>query len=346
MSSSASDHLLLRDVLKRVSRSFYLTLRILPSSVRSQIGLAYLFARAADTIADTGELDDATRLECLRQLKQQVGTAGPDLGVVQQIKARVIPKQHNPDERRLLDELDGCFRVYQNFHPIDQSHIAQVLAVLIGGMEFDIQQFPKGFPGQLHALEGIADFEYYTYAVAGCVGEFWTQMICHHIPGMKGWSENEMTPLGVRFGKGLQMVNILRDLAKDLRNSRCYIPELLLKEYSLTSRQLLDTASTPQFRPLYKRLIQEAREHLDHGWRYTMAIPRSQIRLRLACMWPILIGIKTLQRLSMSSQILEPQTTIKLSRGEIYRLVAATGLTGGCGYVGTAYWGYWRKRIV
>ena len=38
-------------VLKRVSRSFYLSLRILPRSLRTPIGLAYLFARAADTIA-------------------------------------------------------------------------------------------------------------------------------------------------------------------------------------------------------------------------------------------------------------------------------------------------------
>ena len=346
MALSESDHILLRDVLKRVSRSFYLTLRVLPSSVRAQIGLAYLFARAADTIADTGELDDATRLGCLKQLKQQIGNPEPDLRLIQQIQARVITKQRNPDERRLLEELDECFQLFRGFHLSDQSHIAQVLAVLIGGMEFDIHRFPKDGPRQVYALETIPDLEYYTYAVAGCVGEFWTTMLCTHVSGMKDWNQNEMIPLGVRFGKGLQMVNILRDLAKDLQNGRCYIPEVLLKEVSLTPEQLMDPSSTAKIRPLYKQLIQEARDHLDQGWRYTMAIPRTQIRLRLACMWPLLIGIRTLQRLSMSPHILESHTTIKLSRGEIYRLVAATSLTGGCGYVGAAYWGYWRKRIV
>ena len=78
MSLSSSDRVLLGDVLKRVSRSFYLTLAILPHAVRFQIGLAYLFARAADTIADTGELSDTVRVQCLQQLKRQFGQEAPD----------------------------------------------------------------------------------------------------------------------------------------------------------------------------------------------------------------------------------------------------------------------------
>ena len=44
---------LLTDILESVSRSFYLTLKMLPAAVRPQIGLAYLLARTSDTIADT-----------------------------------------------------------------------------------------------------------------------------------------------------------------------------------------------------------------------------------------------------------------------------------------------------
>src|SRR5262249_32426307 len=44
---------LVGDLLRRVSRSFYLSLAILPSSLREPIGLAYLLARASDTVADT-----------------------------------------------------------------------------------------------------------------------------------------------------------------------------------------------------------------------------------------------------------------------------------------------------
>ena len=41
---------LFRDILKGVSRSFYLTLRVLPAELREPIVLAYLLARAADTL--------------------------------------------------------------------------------------------------------------------------------------------------------------------------------------------------------------------------------------------------------------------------------------------------------
>src|SRR5216117_3031821 len=44
---------LLGDLLRQVSRSFYLSLAILPRPLREPIGLAYLLARAADTVADT-----------------------------------------------------------------------------------------------------------------------------------------------------------------------------------------------------------------------------------------------------------------------------------------------------
>jgi farnesyl-diphosphate farnesyltransferase len=346
MSLSSSNRVLLGAVLKRVSRSFYLTLAILPQVVRSQIGLAYLFARSADTIADTGELDDAVRLQCLQQLKRQLGKEDPEWKKIQTIQAQVITKQSNPDERRLLEKLDECFRLYLGFKPLDRSHIAQVVSVLIGGMEFDLQQFPKSSGQVVRALTDVQDLEYYTYAVAGCVGEFWTKMICHHLPGLRRWDQSRMIPLGIRYGKGLQMVNILRDLPQDLQNGRCYIPDVLLKQVNLSPDQLLDPSSAQAFRPLFRQLIQEARDHLDQGWRYTMAIPRMEVRLRLACMWPILIGIRTLQALSIAPDLLNPKTSIKIARRDVYGIVAATGFTGGCGSVGTAYWGYWRKRII
>ena len=59
-------------LLRAVSRSFYLTLRVLPGAVRPQIGLAYLLARATDTIADTDALPVAQRLDALRLLQERI----------------------------------------------------------------------------------------------------------------------------------------------------------------------------------------------------------------------------------------------------------------------------------
>src|SRR5882672_4967475 len=66
-----TEKVLLQHILKNVSRSFYLSLRVLPSSVRKQVSLAYLFCRAADTIADTPIFPRSQRLQILQTFRKQ-----------------------------------------------------------------------------------------------------------------------------------------------------------------------------------------------------------------------------------------------------------------------------------
>ena len=63
---------LLTTLLRDVSRSFYLTLRVLPAAVRPQIGLAYLLARTSDTIADTEMVALPKRLQALDGFRARV----------------------------------------------------------------------------------------------------------------------------------------------------------------------------------------------------------------------------------------------------------------------------------
>ncbi|MCA9470862.1 MAG: squalene/phytoene synthase family protein [Nitrospirales bacterium] len=340
------DPYLLQTVLQRVSRSFYLTLAVLPEAVRSQVGLAYLFARAADTIADTGDLDEQTRVHSLQQLKAQFTSERVHGAEIQYLQAQIVPAQNNPAERQLLEELSRCFTFYERLSNEDQHLIAQLLPTIIEGMEFDLVQFPHHDGLTATALPSEKELDDYTYAVAGCVGEFWTKMMCVHLPAMARWDVSVMVPIGIRYGKGLQLVNILKDISKDLRIGRCYIPESLLSQAGLQAQDLFHPDNFTRFRPVLRQLIAKALDHLDHGWQYTMAIPRSEVRLRLACMWPILIGLRTLQQLSVSDKLLDPHVSVKVSRGEVYRMMAATTFTGGCGTVGTAYWGYLRKRVM
>ena len=127
-----------------------------------------------------------------------------------------------------------------------------------------------------------------------------------------------MEKLGVRFGKGLQLVNVLRDIPKDLRIGRCYLP---VKD----PRALLDPANYDSIRPEYAKWLDRAVEHLDAGWQYTMEIPPTLWRLRLACIWPIWIGLKTIARLRTANP-LEPHERVKVSRGEVYGIMARSFL--------------------
>ena len=83
---------------------------------------------------------------------------------------------------------------------------------------------PDASAEKITALETAAELDDYTYRVAGCVGEFWTK-ICHtHLFPNARLDEGQLIADGVRFGKGLQLVNILRDLPADLKKGRCYLP--------------------------------------------------------------------------------------------------------------------------
>ena len=88
---------------------------------------------------------------------------------------------------------------------------------------------------------------------------------------------------GVRFGKGLQLVNILRDLPVDLRNGRCYLPAKELSAAGLTAGDLLEQGNEPKFRPLYARYLAMAEGHL------TVEAGPTPMRCRgvaSACAWP------------------------------------------------------------
>jgi farnesyl-diphosphate farnesyltransferase len=141
----------------------------------------------------------------------------------------------------------------------------------------------------------------------------------------------------VRFGKGLQLVNILRDLPRDLRAGRCYVPADALLEVGLTPEDLLKPENEARFRPLYDSLLDVASEHLAAGWRYTCSTPANQRRLRLACAWPILIGNETLRRLR-AGRVLDPATRIKAPKSRVRSILLRSVVT-------LAFRGTWERQF-
>ena len=135
-----------------------------------------------------------------------------------------------------------------------------------------------------------------------------------------------MTQKGVRFGQGLQMTNILRDLSHDLRLGRCYLPASDLAALGLQPEELLNPVAMNRLRPLLRDLLSVTLDFYGEGWDYLQAIPRLEPRLRLACCWPLFIGLKTIERLARSDNFLDPAVPVKISRRAVYGLLAKTSL--------------------
>ena len=314
----------LNDILKRVSRSFYLSLRILPQSLRGPIGLAYLFARAADTIADTTLISPSDRLTLLEQFRNLFQRY--DAGILAVLRGALVRSPQNSAERELLSSLDECFAIFQACTQDDQDRINRLLLTLTQGMVIDLTTFPAEDDGRVVALKTRQELDQYTYYVAGCVGEFWTDMHVAHRRSLARWDPEVMKQWGIRFGKGLQMTNILRDLARDLRIGRCYLPLEELTPYGLSPEHLLEPSAIADVRPVLHELLALTLDHYRLGWSYTLAIPRREVRMRLACAWPLLIGFRTLDLVARADNLLDPSVTVKISRAAVYRMLISSGL--------------------
>lgn len=315
-SSRSAQPPLLRDLLRDVSRSFYLTLRVLPQPVREQIGLAYLLARATDTIADTGAVPLEERISALHELRGRILAPQASPFILANLRAQ----QSSPAERILLERINEALDLLFRLSPSDRELVQRVLAIITDGQELDLRRFGQATAKSIVPLSSDAELDDYAYRVAGCVGEFWTRMCVAHLRPKPARDLETLVQRGIRFGKGLQLVNILRDLPADLRNGRCYLPWPALQLIGLTPSDLLEPANAVRLRPLYNQWLETAHEHLRVAWSYVLDLPRSWWRVRLACAWPVLIGVRTLALLE-SGNVLAPDSRIKVPRPEIKRII-------------------------
>jgi farnesyl-diphosphate farnesyltransferase len=314
---------LVGDLLRRVSRSFHLSLAILPRPLREPIGLAYLLARASDTVADTRLLPRAERLRHLATLRAAYAGEPADVGTVAKACG---PLLDHAAERELLERVGEALACIDRLAADDRSAVRTVLATITEGQRFDLERFPGEDAAGVTALETLAELDHYTYLVAGCVGEFWTRVHVAHRSRLVRWDVAAMSVSGVRFGKALQLTNVLRDVPADLRHGRCYLPARELAPLGLGPRDLLDPGKTPAAQPVLDRLLRDALQHYDVAWRYTLAIPRAEWRMRLACAWPLLIGLRTLAAIARHPNPLAAERPIKISRTEVRAILARSSL--------------------
>jgi farnesyl-diphosphate farnesyltransferase len=234
--------------------------------------------------------------------------------------ANLAGVQTSASERVLLGRIEEALTVLSRLTPPDQERIREVLGIIISGQALDVERFADADSSHVAALESHEQLDDYTYRVAGCVGEFWTKMCRAHLFPEAPLDDGTLLANGVRFGKGLQLVNVLRDLSKDLRLGRCYLPASRLAKAGLSPSDLLDPAAESRFRGVYDKYLEIAGEHLLAGWSYTNQLPFRCVRIRLACAWPILIGKETLAKLQRSA-VLDPAYRIRITRREVRRII-------------------------
>lgn len=319
------EHELGGKLLAGVSRSFYLTLKALPGTLREPLSIAYLLARAADTIADTARVDGGLRLAGLREFDRLVQAESRERWGEDEFAAGMrrdfVPGQTDPHEAELMRRLPELFEAFHGLAPGAMRNTRGVLAPIVRGQMLDIERFPAD--GKLRALGTAAELDEYTWLVAGCVGEFWTRLCAEEEPAAfaKDSSLERMTDLGRRYGQGLQLVNILRDVGKDLSMGRSYLPREEIESAGLSVDGVREEPS--RLRPLCEKWQRTCREHLQCGVEYLESVALK--RLRYAAALPLLIGFRTLALIESADWLARMQG-VKVTRGEVGKIVVEAGV--------------------
>lgn len=206
----------IRYLLRTHARTFALTLAILPRSLREPLGVVYLLARASDTIADVGKISRERRVALLEQLLGNLESAllgGSPMGRWGWLPV-MMPGELDESQAELIAAVPRLITALEISS--DRDELLKLWRLILEGQLFDLRRFPSVEPLNREELER------YCFLVAGSVGECWTRLIAGHAPDRLMLPIAEMIPLGIAYGKGLQLLNILRDRDEDRSLGRFY----------------------------------------------------------------------------------------------------------------------------
>lgn len=304
----------LDDILKGTSRAFYLSLAVLPAGARAPLSLAYLLARAADTVADSPCDPSLDRLGLLRALRAIVAErsttawseAAPRLDLV---------RPQSDRERQLLAATESLLLLLEQRPESEQRAIREVVGTLIEGMIWDQQLFEppaSSAASEPRSLRGLEEqeLERYTYLVAGCVGPFWSRVCSFTDPRLSHLGDERHDSTAIEFGKGLQWVNILRDIPRDQQSGRFYLPDLRRTNFS--SR--------------FEKSSRRALSALERALTYPGLFPAHFLRHRMAVFWMLVLACRTLEGLFRHGGPRELGERVKVPRWEVLAWVALSPL--------------------
>ncbi|MEZ4648403.1 MAG: squalene/phytoene synthase family protein [Candidatus Eisenbacteria bacterium] len=328
-----ADRLRCRELLPTVSRTFALTIRVLPGALRDTVTVAYLLCRLADVVEDATGLDPDLRvatLEAFADVLHASPSGAPSDGRAAELSLSLRPAESlplsDPHARRLLGERGIVFRAYCALGTEERRIVARWVEDMSRGMAgFVARERVCRDDAPAYRLETAAELRDYAYYVAGTVGHLLTDLFQHHI-GSGRLDAAALRARAVPFGLGLQFTNILQDLAEDRSRGWSYVPEELASKHGTSISGLLRDTDRSQALRVVGDLAREAARNLDQAMEFTLLLPRSAPRIRLFCLWPIFFAMRTLQGICSDERVLDGTEKVKITRGEVRRLIGVTAL--------------------
>jgi farnesyl-diphosphate farnesyltransferase len=282
-------------ILGSVSRTFALTIPLLPPAIEIVVGNTYLLCRIVDTIEDAAELSPKEKQDLSQLFLDAVlGSISVNLFVTPCLDT--LSGYANVDELDLIAHTPIVLRILHTLPDRDRAAIGRCVSIMSEGMShFHHRQSQNG-------LRDLAEFEEYCYVVAGVVGELLTTIFSHYSPEFaKQISGHEK--LAIDFGQALQMTNILKDSPADRARGVCWMPAQMSQA----------------------ELLKIAYDKLQSSLSYILLLPKNEIGMRRFCLLAFGLAVMTLEKISTREEV-SNKTEMKLSRNTVWIFYGFTRL--------------------
>jgi farnesyl-diphosphate farnesyltransferase len=311
-------------LLEGVSRTFALTIPQLPESLCRAVANAYLLCRIVDTIEDEVSLTPEQKKHFCHGFIAVV-KAGQDSEAFAKELAPLLSSTTLPAEHVLIHVIPRVIEITHQFDGEQVAALSTCVEVMAEGMPiFQADNMHGGLPT-------LADMDRYCYYVAGCVGEMLTRLFCHYSPEIAQYRD-EMLKLGVSFGQGLQMTNILKDIWDDAERGVCWLPQDIFLEAGFELKKLNTKTNDANFRAGLEHLISVAHAHLNNALRYTQLIPSHETGIRNFCLWALGMAVLTLKKIKQNLDFTRSDQ-VKITRNSVKSTIIATKLIGRSNYL-------------
>jgi farnesyl-diphosphate farnesyltransferase len=210
----------LYELLARTSRTFAITIPLLPEPARTTLCVSYLLFRIADTLEDAPAWSRVERQSALEQWCEllEAGDRQRAATLCRGWASRVVTTQAGYHELLLAapNVLDGAGRLAENARRAVLVHAVRSAR----GMSAILERADDTGAVQLESIEQLRA---YCYVVAGIVGELITEIFVQDAPSL-AQVQRALVQHELAFGEALQLVNILKDELRDRAEGRVYLP--------------------------------------------------------------------------------------------------------------------------
>ena len=305
-----ADRAYCQEILPKVSRTFALCIPLLPDALGHTTLLAYLLCRVADTIEDAVSLAPSTKATLLDAWSRSLDDDGWTAATI----TAAFPEPAS-DEERLVSNADIVLREFRRLPEAQQRAVRPWVREMCSGMAEFVQRPPGG-------LVTVEDLDRYTYYVAGTVGHLLTRLfrLYDQRPSVERYERLEA--LATSFGRGLQLTNIIKDVADDRRRGFSFVPRQLCQLAGIRPEDLQDEKHRAEARRVLLTLIEKAKRHLTDALAYSTALPRRLYGVRLFCLTSLYFAVRTLRLAERDRRLLDPEHKVKITRAEVYRTLA------------------------